>query len=269
MTVAPRQPASAADLAAANPAYGLEVLAFGPHPDDVELFCGGLLLCMADRGYRVGAVDLTRGELASRGTPDLRGAEAAAAARVLGLVVRENLGLPDAELIATSDAQVASIVRALRRLRPEIVVAPWQHDRHPDHEAASALVTRAVFLAGMHRYASDLGAPHRPSQVLYYPMRHLAEPTFVVDISAVAPRKDQAIQCHASQVLPNPAAPPTLVSSDLSLPALQARDQVYGALIGVARGEAYVTRNALGVADPVAHFRREAAGQALFFPSRR
>ena len=221
VTDTPRTPGNGADLATANPAYALEVLAFGPHPDDVELFCGGLLLQMADRGYRTGVVDLTRGEMASRGTPELRLQEAMAAAEILGLALRENLGLPDAGLDAASDLQLAPIVAILRRLRPELVVAPWRHDRHPDHEAASGLVTRALFLAGLRRYSPDLGSPFAPRQVLYYPMRHLAEPSFVVHISAVVERKAQAIRCHASQVLPRPDAPATLVGSALSLTALE------------------------------------------------
>lgn len=269
-------------MTATNPDDGLDVLAFGPHPDDVELFCGGLLARMADRGYRTGVVDLTRGEKSSRGTPETRAAETDAASRVLGLAHRENLGLPDAWLdpwagfeAADEDerarrAAVARVVEVLRRLRPEIVVAPWERERHPDHEAASALVTRALFFAGVRKFET---APPRPAfsprQVLYYPMRHLAEPSFVVDVSAVYDRKTAAVQCYASQVRPRADAPETLVGSPLSLSSLEARDRFYGARIGVSHGEPYIVRETLGLADPVDHFRRNAFARPLFFPERR
>ncbi len=264
-----------------TPAYGFDLVAFGPHPDDVELFCGGLLIRLSDLGYRVAVVDLTRGEMATRGTPETRAAEAEAAAAVLGLSHRENLALPDAGLLPNDPDQVAAIVAALRRLRPELVVAPWSRERHPDHEAASALVTRAVFLAGLRRWSPgrprDPGAldapPFTPRQVLYYPMRHLAEPTFIVDTTEAAERKLAAIRCYASQVGPAPGAPETLVGSPLSLTSIDARDRFYGAQIGVAHGEPFVSPSPVGLVDPVAHFRANAPAPAgarpLLFPERR
>jgi bacillithiol biosynthesis deacetylase BshB1 len=261
--------------------YGLDVLAFGPHPDDVELFCGGLLARMVERGYRTGIVDLTRGEKSSRGTPETRAQETEAASRALGLSLRENLGLPDGwlspwagfeapEAERAQASAVARVVEVLRRLRPELVVVPWEEERHPDHEAASALVTRALFFAGVRRFeAEPPGAPFTPRQVLYYPLRHLAEPSFVVDVSSVYERKLAAVHCYASQVLPRPDAPPTLVGSPLSLSSLQARDAFYGAQVGVAYGEPYVLRETLGLADPLDHFRRNSFARPLFFPQRR
>ncbi|HZI13312.1 MAG TPA: bacillithiol biosynthesis deacetylase BshB1 [Myxococcus sp.] len=261
--------------------YGLDVLAFGPHPDDVELFCGGLLASMAARGHRTGIVDLTRGEKSSRGTPETRAAETDAASRVLGLSLRENLGLPDGWLSPWAGfeapeaerpraAAVARVVEVLRRLRPELVLVPWEEERHPDHEAASALVTRALFFATVRRFeAEPPGAPFTPRQVLYYPLRHLAAPSFVADVSAVYERKVAAVRCYASQVEPRPDAPPTLVGSPLSLSSLEARDRFYGAQIGVMHGEPYVVRETLGLADPLEHFRRNSFAKPLFFPSRR
>ncbi|MCE9672051.1 bacillithiol biosynthesis deacetylase BshB1 [Myxococcus stipitatus] len=261
--------------------FGLEVLAFGPHPDDVELFCGGLLARMAEVGHRTGIVDLSRGEKSSRGTVESRAAETEAASRELGLSVRENLGLadgwlnpwegfeaPEAERVRAS--AVARVVEVLRRLRPELVIVPWEEERHPDHEAASALVTRALFFAGVRRFETEPpGAPFTPRQVLYYPLRHLAEPSFVVDVSQVHARKMAAVRCYASQVEPRPDAPPTLVGSALSLSSLEARDRFYGARIGVAHGEPYVARETLGLVDPVEHFRRNSFEKPLFFPHRR
>jgi bacillithiol biosynthesis deacetylase BshB1 len=261
--------------------YGLDVLAFGPHPDDVELFCGGLLASLAAKGYRTGIVDLTRGEKSSRGTPETRAQETEAASQALGLALRENLGLPDGWLSPWAGfelpeperartAAVARVVEVLRRLRPELVVVPWEEERHPDHEAASALVTRALFFAGVRKFEAEPPAPpFTPRQVLYYPLRHLAEPSFVVDVSAVYERKRAAVRCYASQVQPRPDAPPTLVGSPLSLSSLEARDAFYGAQMGVAHGEPYVVRETPGLADPVDHFRRNSFARPLFFPHRR
>lgn len=257
--------------------FGLEVLAFGPHPDDVELFCGGLLAGAAARGHRTGIVDLTRGEKSTRGTPERRAEEAAAAARVLGVSLRENLDLPDgglagdlAEAPRGEPSAVARVVEALRRLRPELVLVPFERERHPDHAAASAIVTRALFFAGVRRWAEDGDhAAFTPRQVLYYPMRHVAEPTLVVDVSDVYATKTAAIACYQSQVSADASAPFTLVGSPLSLSSLEARDRFYGAHIGVAHGEPYVTRELLGVADPVDHFRRNAFAPPLVFPERR
>jgi len=261
--------------------HGLELLAFGPHPDDVELFCGGLLARMAGLGYRTGIVDLTRGEKSSRGTPETRAAETEAASRVLGLTVRENLGLPDGwvspwagfdapEEDRARTAPVARVVEVLRRLRPELVVVPWEHERHPDHEATSALVTRALFFASVRRFETEPALePFTPRQVLYYPLRHLAEPSVIIDVTEAFERKMAAIRCYASQVEPRPDAPRTLVGSPLSVSSLEARDRFYGAHIGVAYGEPYVLRETLGLADPVEHFRRNSFARPLFFPHRR
>jgi N-acetylglucosamine malate deacetylase 1 len=257
--------------------YGLELLAFGPHPDDVELFCGGLLAKLSRAGHRTGIVDLTRGEKSSRGTPETRAQETEDASRALGLTLRENLGLPDGWVSPWAgfespsreqDAPVARVVEVLRRLRPELVLVPWEEERHPDHAAASALVTRALFFSGVRHFAPGL-APFTPRQVLYYPLRHLAEPSVVVDVSEAYAQKLAAVHCYASQVQPDAKGPPTLVGSALSLSSLEARDRFYGAQVGVAHGEPYVLREVLGLADPVDHFRRNAFARPLFFPQRR
>ncbi|AGC48045.1 hypothetical protein MYSTI_06772 [Myxococcus stipitatus DSM 14675] len=262
-------------------AYGLEALAFGPHPDDVELFCGGLLAKLSSQGHRTGIIDLSRGEKSSRGTLETRAEETQAASKVLGLTVRENLELPDGwlnpwagfetpEPERTRHAAVARVVEVLRRLRPELVIVPWEEERHPDHEAASALVTRALFFAGVRKFETEPpGAPFTPRQVLYYPLRHLAAPSFVVDVSAVYETKTAAVHCYASQVLPRPGAPATLVGSALSLSSLEARDRFYGAQVGVAHGEPYIVREMLGLVDPVEHFRRNSFEKPLFFPQSR
>jgi bacillithiol biosynthesis deacetylase BshB1 len=266
---------------ASDDAFGLDVLAFGPHPDDVELCCGGTLARLGALGYRTGVVDLTAGELASNGTPGTRAAEAAAAAAVLGLSVRENLGLPDGFLDASAgyadapaqrgaNTQVARIVEVLRRLRPELVLAPYPAARHPDHEAASELVTRAVFFAGLARFATEPQRPRfTPRQVLYYQMRFAFTPSVIVDTSAAAAAKGAAIACYASQVARAPAARETLANAPLALSALAARDAYYGSMIGTASAEPFHLHSAVALADPVAHFRANAFAPPLTFPAQR
>lgn len=283
----------------------VDLLAFGPHPDDVELFCGGLMLLMAEKGYRTAIVDLTWGERASQGTPETRRAECAEASRLLKLVCRTNLELPDTLLpplawaaiaqgtgglypdaltnppavIVPQDVEMAlaKIVTILRQLRPEIVVIPPDKERHPDHVAAHHLIMQALFYAHVRHYphAGHL-PPFEPNQVLIYPMRVEWEPTFVVDISPVVERKQQVVQAYASQVtrVPRPgestAEGGTLLSSPLAMSILKTRDQVAGAKIGTAAGEPYWSVNTLGIGDPIDHFRRNRFGRPHLFapPSR-
>lgn len=257
----------------------LQVLAFGPHPDDVELFCGGLLAAMAQRGYRVGVVDLTRGERASAGSVAERDEEARRAAEVLGLCHRENLGLPDTGVrpwggavgADPADSQLARAVEAIRRLRPELLVIPHTEDRHPDHGGAGALLLEAAMLAGVRRFpTAPHHPPHTPRQVLAYPMRTDVEPSLVVDTSAVAATKAAAIRCYRSQMeRPAGATDGTLVSSPLTLPFVEARDRLAGARIGAAAGEPYVLHGTVGLADPVDHFRRNAYERPQLLPRRR
>jgi bacillithiol biosynthesis deacetylase BshB1 len=255
-------------------APSLDLLAFGPHPDDVELFCGGLVSSAVVRGHRVGIVDLTRGERGTRGTVDERALEAAEAARILGVDARENLALPDAGLapFAPSDLEderspVLRVVECIRRLRPVTVLVPFWRERHPDHEAASALITRALFLARLAKVACEsVHPPFSPTTVLYYPMRVEAEPSFVVDVSDVYDVKRRAIRAHVSQVGNDAAESGTLVGAPGALTALEARDRRYGAEIGATFGEPYIVRERMAIRDPVAHFAQARAGQAFFFP---
>lgn len=253
-----------------NPASRLDVLALAPHPDDAELFCGGLLARLAAAGYRVGVLDLTQGERASRGSTDQRQREAQAATDVLGLAYRGNLALPDGGLRGDDPAQILAIAEELRRLRPELLLAPWREERHPDHRAAAQLAESAAFLAGLVNYPASGSPAHKVLQLLYYPQRVEVRPSFVVDIADFAAQKALAIACHASQVgveqeplAEGELAP--LVSSALALPALRARDAYYGAQVGSAAGEPYLCAEALPVADPLALFRGR-RGPAHFFP---
>jgi len=261
--------------------YLFDLAAFGAHPDDVEFSCAGLLIKLGRLGYRTAVVDLTEGEMGSRGDVPLRRKEAAAAAAVMGLAHRENLGLPDGSLNGyasaspegADSAQLQKTVSCLRRLRPEVVVIPYGKCRHPDHAAASMLLTRAIFMAGLHKYHPEEKA-YVPNQVVYYQMRYQFRPSFVVDISEVSREKLQALQCYSSQLglgregkfESDPAAPETLIASPLTLSSLEARDRYFGAMIGTTHAEAFLTRNAVPVDDPVAHFRRNSGKAALVFP---
>jgi len=244
--------------------YGVDVLAFGPHPDDVEIFCGGTLIRLADLGHSTAVIDLTRGEMASKGTPEERAREAEAAARVLGLRFRENLGLPDTGIDPHDRAQLEAVVRAIRRHRPEILLVPWIEERHPDHAAAGELLTRAAYFAGVRNFAPGLER-FVPRQLLYYQLRYRMTPSFVIDTSAAAGRKMEAIACYQSQVVRRPGDVPTLLSSSAALQAIDARDRAVGALIGVSHGEALRAPNVPGLVDPVRHFRDNAFPEAHTF----
>lgn len=239
-----------------------DLLAFGAHPDDVELSCGGWLALAASRGQRVVIVDLTRGELATNGSPTIRAAEAEAAAEVLGVAVRENLELPDGELRADDPDQIAAVVEAMRHHRPTLALSPWVEARHPDHAAAGQLVERAAFLAGVGRFRPDLGAPHRPVRVVFYPERREVVPSFVVDITPVADVKAQAIACHQSQF--GRDGTPTLINAPLGLEAFAVRDRYWGATIGVRHGEPYRVRAPIPLPDPLATLGEDAAPPVLF-----
>lgn len=139
----------------AEAVYGIDILAFGPHPDDIELFCGGVMITVSALSFRTGVVDLTRGELASQGTADEREREAAEAADVLGLALRENLGFPDGFIDpGPASPHLPVAVEAIRRHRPELLLVPWIEERHPDHVASARLMERAVFFAGLAKFTT-------------------------------------------------------------------------------------------------------------------
>lgn len=228
----------------------LDVLAFGAHPDDVELGCGGTMLRLADAGLRLGVVDLTAGERGSRGDAATRAAEAARAAVQMQLAVREALAYPDTELAPSMELR-KSIVAAIRRHRPRIVLAPMPHDLHPDHAAAGAAVRDAVYPAGMRNFDA-LGAPWRPERLFHYLMHDEAEAALVVDVAPVWERRLELARTFASQ-LHAPAASdgahPTLISRADFLLRIEARARVHGRRAGFELGEPLVVSGALGASD--------------------
>ncbi len=228
------------------------LVAFGAHPDDAELGAGGTLAAAAAAGHRVVIADLTAGERATAGTPGVRAREALAAARVLG-AERVGLGLPDLGLARWDRAQLAAVVVVLRRLRPDLVLAPTGRDRHPDHVEAHHLVRRAVVLAGLAGFAAEEGAPHSPGLVLYYPSSRepLAHPAVVVDVSATIERKMEALAAHASQFVRAPGGPATAINAAGFLEQVRARAAAAGLELGIAHGEPFLLDRPLRVADPL------------------
>jgi bacillithiol biosynthesis deacetylase BshB1 len=227
-----------------------DIAAICAHPDDAELVMGGTLALEAQRGRRVAIVDLTRGECGSRGTPETRAAEAAEAARILGVGHRESLGLPDARLSPTPE-QKDAVVEALRRLRPQVVLLPHWEQRHPDHAAASRIVYEASFLAGLRNYRTDLGAAFRPRKLVYAPSTTepvSVPPTLVVDITSVFDTKTRAVAAFASQFTPGPQETVTL-ALDRFRQSMELAARRYGQRIGVTYGEGFVTREPLPVTD--------------------
>jgi bacillithiol biosynthesis deacetylase BshB1 len=223
----------------------VDLLVFGPHPDDIEIGFGGTVATHAASGARVGLCDLTRGELGSNGTPAEREAEAEAARAVLGAEWRRNLGWPDGGIVG-SDEQVADVVRLIRDVRPKTVAVPYWADRHPDHGAASDVLTRAIFKSGLRRFESGGGRAWRPEWICYYFINDSAEPSFAIDVSARYGVKRAALACHRSQFAPDGTGS---VSTRLTVPQfaqlIESRDALLGARTGVAFAEGIVVREPL------------------------
>jgi bacillithiol biosynthesis deacetylase BshB1 len=231
----------------------LDILAFGAHPDDVELFAGGTLAKMAAFGYAVGVVDLTRGELGTRGTPAVRAKEARSAAAILGLKVRENLRLPDGDITVTPAARL-KVIRVLRKYRPKIVLTHYWDDSHPDHVNTSRLITEAVHHSGLAKIETGQER-HRPPVILYFKIPPGMAPGFVVDVSDYADRRSAAIAAHRSQLHdPDDSGLQTILSRPDFLTHVENRYSYYGTMIGKSKGEGFYFKDALAIKDPLAHF---------------
>ena len=219
----------------------LDLLVFGPHPDDLEIGLGGAIARHAAAGMRVGLCDLTRGELASNGTPEERLREANEAARVLGAAWRENLRWPDGGIEETP-ALIRSAVETIRRHQPKTVAIPYVDDRHPDHVAANRVLTVAAFKAGLRRY--DTGQPPwRADWVCEYFINDSAPPSFVIDVSEFYERKRDALACYRSQFAPpGDEAVSTRLTHSTFRQLIESRDAQFGARIGVAFAEGVVIR---------------------------
>ena len=229
----------------------VDILAIFAHPDDVELCVGGTLLKMKDLGYATGAVDVTRGEMGTRGTMESRAVEADEAARILKLDVRENLELPDGHVFA-DDASRARLVRVLRRLKPKVILTHQDGDPHPDHNHIVQLVRESARLASMGKYEEAGGEKIPVPNVAHNIFSRNVQPSFIVDISDYLSEKMAAIRAHTSQFYdPNSTEPETRLTARTFLDELENRSRYFGSLIGVDAGEPFYVREALNIADPV------------------
>jgi bacillithiol biosynthesis deacetylase BshB1 len=230
----------------------VDILAIFAHPDDVELTVGGTLLKMKHLGYRTGALDITRGEMGTRGTPEGRAIEAEEAAKILKLDVRENLGLADGHVFV-NDAERTALVRVLRRLKPKVILTHQEGDPHPDHDHIAKLVRESARLSSMLRYDEETGKDKIPvPNVAHNIFSRRVQPSFIVDISDFLDAKMDAIRAYRSQFHdPNSNEPETRLTSTGFLDELENRSRYFGSLIGVAAGEPYNVREALNISDPV------------------
>lgn len=229
----------------------LDILAIAAHPDDVELACAGTLMAHAAQGLKTGIIDLTRGELGTRGTPETRHEEAQAAAKVLGVDVRDNLGLADGFFRNDTDEQMA-IITAIRKYRPEIVLANATQDRHPDHGRAARLISDSCFLAGLRRvetYADGvLQEAWRPKQVFHFIQDTYYKPDFVIDVTPYMEKKLEAIKCFRTQFLAGKDnEPQTYISGQGFFDSVIYRSKMLGKMIGVEYAEGYTSDKMIGV----------------------
>ncbi|PKM47194.1 MAG: bacillithiol biosynthesis deacetylase BshB1 [Firmicutes bacterium HGW-Firmicutes-8] len=227
----------------------VDIIAFGAHPDDVEIGAGGFLAKEAALGYKVGIVDLTRGEMGSRGNPEIRADEADRAAKILGAVWRQNLAMPDGSLTVDEES-IMKVVRVIRKYKPSIIITPYWDDRHPDHVRTSQLITEAHFKAGLKKLEPIDGA-YRPNIILHYFLNKMENYSFIVDVSKNYPQKMEAISAHESQFGAAGLKPLAVLGVKAPLQFIESRDKFQGAQIGVAYGEAFWVRTPVPIDDPM------------------
>lgn len=231
----------------------LDILAFAAHPDDTELACSATLAVHISKGYKVGVVDLTQGELGTRGTIDTRKEEAKNSAEFLGLSVRDNLKLDDGFFKNDKESQL-ELVKVIRKYQPKIILINAPHDRHPDHGRAAQLQLDACFLAGLTKVVTVIEnqpqAPWRPTAIYHYIQSNAILPDFVVDVSDAWDKKMEAIKCFKTQFYdPNSKEPETYISSPDFLKVIEARGKDLGYSIGAKYGEGFIKVRNLGVSD--------------------
>lgn len=229
----------------------LDILGITAHPDDVELSFGGTLLVHKDLGFKTGILDLTKGELGTRGTPEIRAQEAEKAAEILGLTTRENIGLPDGFFENNKENQLR-VVEQIRRFKPRIIIANSIYDRHPDHTRASQLVENAFFIAGLKAVKTSWDGVEQEAfrpEKLYFSIQSTAhEPDLIMDISSVIQKRRDAINAFASQFYdPNSEEPETYISSKGFMSMLESRARDWGQRIGVEYAEGFKVKHSIGI----------------------
>jgi len=229
----------------------LDILAFGVHPDDIELSCGGVLLVEKNNGKKTGMIDLTQGELGTRGTATTRKAEAAAAAKILGVDTRENLEMADG-FLQNDEVHQRRIISALRAYQPEIILCNAPEDRHPDHGRSSNLVADAAFLSGLQKIETERNGikqeAWRPKYVFRYIQDRMLQPDFVIDISDVMEQKIEAIKAYKTQFHNGDSSEPeTYISTPDFLDSVIYRHKWFGKMIGVKYAEGFITEKLIGL----------------------
>ncbi|MGE3466753.1 MAG: bacillithiol biosynthesis deacetylase BshB1 [Pyrinomonadaceae bacterium] len=231
----------------------VDILAVFAHPDDMELLVGGTMLKMKHLGYRTGALDVTRGEMGTRGTVEGRAVEAKDAAAILQLDLRENVELPDGHVMI-GDSERVGLVRALRRLKPRVILTHQLGDSHPDHDHIAHLVREVSRLVAMRNYDPETGDEKFPPPIIAHNIfsRRIV-PSFIVDVSDFLDKKMGAIKAHRSQFYdPNSTEPETMLTGKSYLDEIENRSRYYGSLIGAEAGEPFHVREMLNVDDPIA-----------------
>lgn len=231
----------------------LDILAIGVHPDDLELGCAGTLIKHVQKGQKVGILDLTRGELGTRGTAEIREQEAQDAARIMGLAARENLGMADG-FFQNDPAHQLRLIEYIRKYRPRIVIANAVEDRHPDHGRAGKLISDSCFLAGLAKiettHNGEQQQPWRPKRVYHMIQDRFLEPDFIVDVSDVFDTKMEAVKAYKSQFhSPGSDGPVTYISSDGYLNKILYRSGLLGMRIGAKHGEGFTCENTPGISN--------------------
>jgi len=233
----------------------LYALAIAAHPDDIELSCSGTIIKLTQKNYPVGILDLTRGELGTRGDEKIRESEAKEAAKLMGVSIRENLGLPDGGIEVTMENKI-ELIKIIRKYKPEIIFAPYWIERHPDHENTSKLVREAWYLSGLVKFKTKLNGkiqePHRPKKIFFYVQYYYQQftPNLIIDITDVFEKKLKVIECYKSQFF-NPgvkiSARETLLSTPDFKEYLVARARFFGEMIGRKYGEPFLTLSPVGL----------------------
>ena len=228
----------------------LDILAFGAHPDDIELGCAGTLLTEKLNGKKLGIIDLTRGELGTRGTPEIRKQEAADGAKILGVDVRENLEFADG-FFTNDAAHQRKVIQIIRKYQPEIILCNAPEDRHPDHGRAAQLMEDAVFLSGLRKIETynedELQAVWRPTYLFNYIQDRYLKPDFVIDISAVMEQKIASIRAYKTQFdSAGTNEPQTYISTPDFLDSIIYRAKMFGKMIGVQFAEGYISKKMIG-----------------------
>ena len=232
----------------------IDALAFSPHPDDAEMGCGGLLLKLKDKGHRTGIIDLTLAELSTNGDLKTREKETKEASKILGLDIRENLGLEDANIKNDFDSRL-KVISVIRKYRPGLVLIPFWRDRHPDHENSYKLLKDAIFISGLKKFKTDLDS-YRPYVVISYMLHYEFKPSFIVDISKYYKRKSSAVAAYRSQFYSNSAKEViTYIASKYFFDIINSRHKCSGLKVRSEYGEPYYIEYDIKIDDPLEFFK--------------